>query len=254
MSKILNILYEKHPFTLVTVSGGTRGNAIPREAKAVIFTDEPKEAEETLKSLIPTVRSWLPKEDKHFKLKVGKAKGTYNCMLTFADTVKYLTLTALMPDGVIAMMNGMAQMVETSNNLGVVRDNGESGIHFTYHGRSSSDSKTDNLEITAKRLAKSLDVELSLNGRYSGWPMKEGSELGKQYMKAAKKVYGEGIEPRLAAIHAGLECGIICSHVEDMDAISIGPVLKGIHAPGEALELSSMERLYAIVLELLKMK
>lgn len=254
MSRILNILYEKHPFTLVTVSGGTRGNAIPREAKAVIFTDEPAVAEDTIKSLIPTVKSWLPKEDKHFKLRISKAKGEYNEMLTFADTVKYLTLTNLMPDGVIAMMNGMADMVETSNNLGVVRDNGEEGIHFTYHGRSSSDSKTDNLEITAKRLAKALDVDLKLNGRYSGWPMKDGSELAKQYCEAVKTVCGENVKPRLAAIHAGLECGIICSHVEGMDAISIGPELKGIHAPGEALELCSMERLYGIVCELIAMK
>ncbi len=254
MSKILNILYEKHPFTLVTVSGGTRGNAIPREAKAVIFTDEPEEAEETLKSLIPTVKSWLPKEDKRFKLKVGKARGEYKDMLTFADTVKYLTLTTLMPDGVIAMMNGMSNMVETSNNLGVVKDNREDGIAFTYHGRSSSDSKTDNLEITAKRLAKALDIDLNLNGRYSGWPMKDGSKLAEQYCKAVKTVCGENANPRLAAIHAGLECGIICSHVEGMDAISIGPELKGIHAPGEALELSSMERLYSIVCELIAMK
>ena len=84
--------------------------------------------------------------------------------------------------------------------------------------------------------------------------MKEGSELGKQYISVVKDLFGNTVKPKLAAIHAGLECGIICSNVEGMDAISIGPILKGIHAPGEALELSSMERLYNIVIKLIAYK
>ena len=254
MSKILNVLYEEHPFSLVSVSGGTRGNAIPRESRAVIFTDEPENAVERINSLIPTVKSWLPIEDKKLRIKVSKAKGEYSSMLTFADTVKYLSLTALMPDGVIAMMNGLSDMVETSNNLGVVKDEPNGNVSFVYHGRSSEDSKLDQLEIVSKRIAKSLDVELRLNGRYSGWPMSEKSVLGEQYISVVKEMFGNTIEPKLAAIHAGLECGIICSNVKGMDAISIGPVLKGIHAPGEALELSSMERLYNIVCKLIAYK
>lgn len=254
MSKLLNNLYEYHPFSLVTVNGGTRGNAIPREAKAVIFTDEPDKAIDLINSLIPTIKSWLPKEDKKIKIRVGKAKGDFTSMLTFADTVKYLALTSLMPDGVMAKMTTLNDMVETSNNLGVVKDYGDDGIIFVYHGRSSMDSKLDQIEIIAKRLAKALNVDLRLNGKYSGWPMKDGSELGKQYISVVKELFEDKVNPKLAAIHAGLECGIICSHVEGMDAISIGPVLKGIHAPGEALELSSMERLYNIVTKLISYK
>ena len=254
ISKILNSLYEVHPFALVTVKGGTRGNAIPREASAVIFTDEPEKSIEYLNSLVPTVKSWLPKEDKKIKIRVGKAKGSYDTMLSYADTVKYLSLTTLMPDGVIAKMNSLNDMVETSNNLGVVSDCGDDGITFVYHGRSSVDSKLDQIEILTKRIAKALNIEYKLNCRHSGWPMKEGSELGKQYISVVKDLFGNTVKPKLAAIHAGLECGIICSNVEGMDAISIGPILKGIHTPGEALELSSMERLYNIVIKLIAYK
>ncbi len=255
LGKMLSALYEVHPFTIVTISGGSRGNAIPRESKAVIFTDEPTEATEFLKNYSKTVKEWLPKDDKGFRVKVGKAKGEYNSMLTFADTVKYLTLVSLMPEGVIARMKNIPEMVETSNNLGVVRDLGEKGIFLDYHGRSSSESKMDVLEITSKQLAKALGLELDINGRYSGWPMKDSSALAELYIKTAPAVFGENVCPRIAAIHAGLECGIICSAVKGLDAISIGPILKNIHAPGEALELSSFERLWTLVtLMLEKMK
>ncbi len=247
MGKMLSALYDQHPFNLVTVNGGSRGNAIPREAKAVIFTDEPDAASEFIKNYVPVIKEWLPKEDKGLKIRVGKAKGEYNKMLTFADTVKYLDLVSFIPDGVIARMKHIPEMVETSNNLGVVRDNGDDGILFVYHGRSSSDSKMDQLEFVSKRCAKRLDIDLDINGRYSGWPMRDGSELGRLYMSVAERVYGKDVKPKLAAIHAGLECGIICSAVENMDAISIGPVLKDIHAPGEALELSSFSRLWEVV-------
>ncbi len=255
LGKMLSALYEVHPFTLVTVSGGSRGNAIPRESKAVIFTDEPTEATEFIKNYARVVKEWLPKEDKGFKVKVGKAKGEYNSMLTFADTVKYLTLVSLMPEGVIARMKNIPEMVETSNNLGVVRDLGDDGIFLDYHGRSSSESKMDVLEITSKQISKALGIDLDINGRYSGWPMKDESKLAELYLKTAPEIYGEGITPRIAAIHAGLECGIICSAVKDLDAISVGPILKDIHAPGEALELSSFSRLWSLVVKMLqKMK
>ncbi len=255
LGKMLSSLYDKHPFTIVTVSGGSRGNAIPRESKAVIFTDEPKEAEEFLKEYAKTVKSWLPKDDKGFRVKIGKAKGEYSTMLTYSDTFKYLTLVSLFPDGVISRMKNIPEMVETSNNLGVVRDLGDDGIFLDYHGRSSSESKMDILEITAKQIAKTLGIEIDINGRYSGWPMKDNSPLADLYIKTAPEVFGKGITPKIAAIHAGLECGIICSAVKDLDAISIGPVLKGIHAPGEALELASFSRLWNLVVTMLsKMK
>jgi dipeptidase D len=114
------------------------------------------------------------------------------------------------------------------------------------------DSRMDEMEYVARRLAAVLNLDLDVNGRYSGWPMKAESRLAEDFMTVAMEVLGDTCRPCICAIHAGLECGIICSAVEGLDAISIGPELKGIHAPGEALELGSMERLYQIVCELLK--
>lgn len=252
LCRMLSVLYEEHPFHLVTVGGGTRGNAIPREARAVIFTDRPDEAATFLKDYASVVKEWLPREDQGFRVKVGKAKGDFASMLSFADTRRLLDLTGWMPNGVLAKMRDIPDMVETSNNLGVIRDEGEAGILLIYHGRSSLDSKMDILALTAKRAAKALGVELDINGRYSGWPMRSDSALASDFLAVAKDIFGERTTPRLAAIHAGLECGILCAAVPGMEAISIGPELKGIHAPGEAMELSSFARLYALVCQLIK--
>lgn len=254
MFRLLSALYEKHPFNIVTVSGGSRGNAIPREAKAVIFTDEVDDAIEYLTLLSKEVKLLLPKEDKNLRFKIGKAKGSFETMLSYVDTVKLLSLVSFMPNGVIARMKDIPEMVETSNNLGVVRDNQDNGIQFIYHPRSSFDSRMDEIETMARLVAKNLSLELKISGRYSGWPMKSDSVLAQEFLAASKKVLGDKCEPVIMAIHAGLECGIICAAVPGMDAISIGPELKGIHAPGEALELGSMERLYKIVCELIKQK
>ncbi len=253
LSRMLAALYEHHPFNLVTIRGGSRGNAIPRESGAVLLTSEPEDAVAFLKQYADTVRGWLRKEDAGFRVKVGKAKGGFSEMLSFADTGRILSLIELMPNGVIARMTDMPDLVQTSDNLGVIRDLGRDGILITYHGRSALDSKMDVLESTAKRLARLLGFELDVNGRYSGWPMKADSPLARDFLAAAGEVLTD-VKPRLAAIHAGLECGIICSAVPGMDAVSIGPLLRGIHAPGEALELGSLSRLWQIVCRMIGQK
>lgn len=254
LMRLLSELYEKHPFHIITISGGSRGNAIPREASAVIFISEPEMAIDFIGEYQKTLASWLPESDSGMRIKTARAKGNYSSMLSLADTMRLINLTLFVPNGVISRIPGNLAMVETSNNLGVIRDNGENGILLVYHGRSSLDSKMNSLELIAKRAAKMLGFELDVNGRYSGWPMKSNSPLAKEFIEVAKEVLGDKVSPEIAAIHAGLECGIICGAVPGLDAISIGPELKDIHSPGERLELSSFERMWEIVKKLLEKK
>ncbi len=254
LTTMLAELYEKHPFNIVTISGGGRGNAIPREASAVIFTSEPELSSEFVKNYKAVAEKWLPSSDSKMKIRVGKAKNDAKTMLSFSDTSKIINLTLMMPNGVINRIPKQLSMVETSINLGVIRDNGDDGIYFVYHGRSSLDSKMDILALKAKRIADILGFELDVNGRYSGWPMNSESKLADEFISAAKEVLGEASEPRTAAIHAGLECGIICGAVSGLDAISIGPELKDIHSPAERLDLASFARMWRIVERLLERK
>ncbi len=245
--RILSSLYDKTPFNLVTVSGGNRGNAIPREAEAVIFISDMQKAEEFIDNYKDTVRSWLPQADKSVKIRISRSKKVFDSMLTFSDTSKIINLIQFMPNGVISRIPSKLTSVETSNNLGVIRDNASEGINIIYHGRSFLDSKMDLLELTARNVAKTLGFEVSIYGRYSGWPVNTESKLVPEYIKAAKSILGNEKDPKIEAVHAGVECGIICSKADELEAISFGPEIKDIHSPNERLNLASFERMWKIV-------
>ena len=86
--------------------------------------------------------------------------------------------------------------------------------------------------------------------RYPGWQYAKVSPLRDKYIEAARKILG--IEPLVVAIHAGLECGVIKSHIPEMDIISIGPIANNIHTPEESLDLASFERMWKLVEHMLK--
>jgi dipeptidase D len=111
----------------------------------------------------------------------------------------------------------------------------------------------DRIHLAMKRMAKLVNAELVFLDRCPGWAFNKNSTLQKDFVKAFKDTFPGGIEPRVEAIHAGLECGIIIEKMGGGDAISIGPNMKDIHTPQESLDLRSMERTYKLLLNLLKM-
>ena len=248
MWRLISRIYESTPFSIVTISGGNRSNAIPRESRAVIFTSEPETALEIAKNTEKMIKSELPEEDRGFKLSCGKAKGYSDKMLSLADTDRLLSIIGLMPCGVISRIPTMPDMVQTSNSLGILRDDSET-IELFSHGRSSVDSNMDDLAENAKSLAKLTGAGLRIESRYSGWSPVYGSPLQKDFMKVASAIYDS---PCLKTIHAGLECGIIVSAMPGLDAISIGPDAQDIHTPNESLGLESAERFWKLIEGLLK--
>ena len=157
----------------------------------------------------------------------------------------------LSPTGPLTTCPSDPSLVESSANLGVLCTETEQ-IVMTFLARSSVESRMDRLITMYDRLAARIGAEMSVHDRYPGWEYRAVSPLRDDFLRLAPRVLGEGITPRAAAIHAGLECGYILSGVDhEMDAISIGPDLKNIHTPSEALSLPSCERLWRIVTLLL---
>lgn len=249
MWRLLSRIYSDTPFNLVSIAGGNRSNAIPREARAVIFTSEPEKALAIAESTEKLIKSELPPEDSGFKLSKGKAKGAFETMLSFADTNRLLSLIGLLPCGVISRIPTMPDMVQTSNSIGIIKENGNN-IELYSHGRSSVDSNMDDLAENAKQLAKLTGIELNIESRYSGWSPVYGSPLQQDFIKAASEIFEK---PCLKTIHAGLECGIIVSAMKELDAISIGPDARDIHTPNESLGLESAERFWKLIEALLKL-
>lgn len=251
MGRLLAVLYEDTPFNLVTVSGGNKRNAIPREAFAEIYVDDPKAATAILLAEEAKLKKELSEADGGFKLLIGKGTPS-DKMLTYKDSSTAINLLTLLPDGVVAMSPFVEGFVRTSSNTGVVTTTPEA-VQVAVMARSSSDSEMDALTLTFKRLAKALSVDMEIEDRHAGWDFDPNSKLATDFVEVYKETFGADSIPVVNAIHAGLECGIIVSALGGKcDAISIGPTLRDIHTPDEALYIPSCEKLWNLLLNLMK--
>lgn len=251
MGRLLSVLYDVTPFNLVSVAGGNKRNAIPREAVAEVYVDDWNAATEILLAEEEKLKKELSAADSNFKVLIGKGTPT-NSMMTYKDSSTAINLLTLLPDGVVAMSPFVEGFVRTSSNTGVVTTD-ERGVCVSVMARSSSDSEMDALTLTFKRLAKALGVEMVIEDRHSGWDFNPDSKLAADFVRVYRETFGEDSQPVVNAIHAGLECGIIIAAMGgDCDAISIGPTLRDIHTPDEALYLPSCGKLWTLLLNLLR--
>nr|MBQ4318361.1 aminoacyl-histidine dipeptidase [Clostridia bacterium] len=250
LGRILNNLYREEPFQLISLSGGLKTNAIPREACAQITVSDPDAVTADIKRLECIISNELCEADSKFRVTVKKGKA-YDRVLSFADTAKAIALMTVTPNGVLSMSPRLPELVEASTNLGVIAQN-ENSLMFSFENRSSSDSKMDDIIITLETLAKHLDVKFSHSNRYPGWEFISNSQLREDYIRAYEDNFGT--KPRVTAVHAGLECGLIKDKIPEMDIISVGPNQYSIHTPSERLDLRSCERVWKVIERLLEMK
>lgn len=250
MGRLLAAVYERYPFSLTAVSGGNKKNAIPREATAEFFTDHPEDVKAILLEEEAKLKKELSTADSSFCIRISKGTPTEK-MLTCKDTSAVINLLTLIPEGVIAMSPFVENFVRTSSNIGIVTTTDEA-VELCLMARSSSDSEMDATLIRFKRFAKLAGAELTVGDRHPGWDFDPNSKLASDFVRVYKETFGEACEPVVNAIHAGLECGIIVTALNgECDAISIGPTLRNIHTPDEALDLVSCEKLWKLLLNLL---
>lgn len=263
LAELLAELYDKRPFMLRSVSGGSADNAIPREAEAVLLTDEPELCESECKRFFAALRPELTEADHSAKLRVN-VKSSASLVedgklsaVSFADTAAVIAAMLLPPIGPLEHMTAAgAQIVKTSANLGIVSVDGESA-ELTYSLRSNVERGLEKLIERYFWLARSLGVEAELYSRYPGWQFSSGSALAALYRETYSRL-NPGREARIAVIHAGLECGIISEklrnlpeNARELDIISIGPDIRDIHTPSERLSVASFERTCELVREML---
>lgn len=251
LGDILSALYEKMPFNLVSIEGGNKRNAIPREASAVISVIDRDEAIAEVKKIVSEIYPLLVRDDQKLKIHADRC-AIPKKMMSYKDSSRVLSLLSLVPNGVLGMSASCTGLVETSSNLGVVKVNGNA-LEFMVYARSSVEREMDGVYRRMKRLATLLECELVFLDRCPGWAFDKNSKLQKDFVTAYKMTFPESAaEPKVCAIHAGLECGIILEKMGGGDAISIGPNMKNIHTPDETLDLRSVERVYRMLVNLLK--
>ncbi|MBR2986826.1 MAG: beta-Ala-His dipeptidase [Clostridia bacterium] len=243
MGRILAKLYDDCPFHLVSIAGGNKRNAVPRECVARITALEPDRAIALVEEEFARLKKEVAAADKKLRVTARLGKRAEN-RLSYHDTSTVISMITLNTNGVVSMSPVNPEFVRTSANMGVITTE-EGKITASIMARSSCDSEMDALLLSYKRLAKLGGWQYLLDERSSGWDMNADSQLAKDYLRIYKRLYPDS-NPVVNGIHAGLECGIFVSKI-GCDALSVGPTIYEVHSPNEALDLASCERFCDLV-------
>ena len=235
---------------LISIEGGSKDNAITREAKALIAVPSVAMASMTLLGLADEVAGELVAEDQncHILCEALTEPTGFDGMMDEESTARVIGLLANAPCGVLAMSRDVAGLVEYSRNLGILRTQADA-VRITFTSRASRESRLDATVQALDALAAALGGTAEHHSRYPGWEYASISPVRDAYTKAYTSLYGGNM--KVVAIHAGLECGYIKKQLPDMDIISIGPNMKDIHSPDEVLYLDSVERVWRALARLM---
>ena len=254
LGRVLNGL--KTEFWLASFEGGSKDNAIPREAFAKVFVaakDSP-----ALTAEIAAIEAALKEEfaevDCGVFVRVSSldSLGGAGSLKVFDDSTKKAVLDLILglPFGVSSMSAELDGVVETSNNMGVVKvsDDGEK-LLVSCSVRSLAASGKTGLCDKIAAVGAALGASYEIAGGYPGWEYNPVSPLREVF----KKVYFErfGKEAVVTSIHAGLECGIFADEMPGVDMVSVGPDLFDLHTPDERADVASVERVYEYLVEVL---
>ena len=251
LAQFLYELAEKgFDFQLISMTGGTAHNAIPREAEAVLRVVDPSFLYAQIEGFVTRLRNRLNDEESgvHIELELVSTQDSGG-VLTDEAIHKVLTLLHDLPYGVRHMSKQMPGVVETSNNIGELRLE-EGRLHVNMMVRSLDEDGIRSLsdEIVARFAALGLEG-IRVTGAGLVWRPNPGSKL----LTLAQDVYRQifDCEATVQVIHAGLECGIFSQLWPEMDMISLGPTIHGAHAPNERVEVASVERAWQLLLGIL---
>ncbi|WP_206109153.1 aminoacyl-histidine dipeptidase [Paenibacillus sp. HB172176] len=262
LGRVLDDLRRHVEFELAGLTGGMKVNAIPREAEALVYLS--KEGKETAAARIAQLNHILQDEfqasDRDIKvvLQAGfesegaaaeAAQANAGRRLTEEIKQKVISLLLLIPNGVLSMDKHMDNLVRTSSNLGVVAMT-ENHIAMRSLARSSVRSQIDVVVNEMEALADAIGCEFRKDQYFPGWPYRAESRLRPIFEEVYARRFGKPLE--IKAIHAGLECGVLIEKLPELDAVSCGPNLFDIHTPQEHLSISSVERTWGFLQEVLK--
>jgi len=250
MNRLLFNGFENFGLRICSIDGGSLRNAIPRESNALIVVDQVHQ--EAFELEFGIVRNAITKEyatlEPELAILIEQSELPAKVMdLGVQEGLTKALYAAL--NGVYRMSPDIADLVETSNNIArvVVRDG---GIKIGCLTRSSVESSKTDLANALRATFELMGCEVELSGDYPGWAPNMDSAILK--VLAAKYEELNGEKPHVAACHAGLECGILGQNYPEMDMISFGPTIKGAHSPDERASISSAQKYWNFVLEILK--
>lgn len=248
-NKVLNrFLLSQKDIVIASFTGGNLRNAIPREAEAVIGLPMSRKDQlvAELNQYIAVIEGEVGDIEKGFKMTIETVDKPANII---EPTIAANLLAALQacPHGVQGMSRSMENLVETSTNLASVKMPQSGIIRIETSQRSSVESEKEDIAKTVRTVFELAGAEVTQGHGYPGWKPNVNSPILKTFAQTYRDMYNK--EPEVMAIHAGLETGLFLTKYPNMDMISIGPTMVGIHSPEERLSISSVASFYQYLKE-----
>ena len=246
LAEVLHNLKTLTDYSLVEVLGGSKDNAIPRSGKVVLASS--KDIKDIISKVADEVKakyvSFEP--EMSFTLEATTAKEV--SVLSKKTLDSYIKTIEEIPTGVNTWMKEYPEIVESSDNLAIVKTLDEN-INIIVSLRSSDPEVLKELKDKIASILKENNASFEFSAGYPEWKFRAESKLREKALEVYKKLYNKDM--KVEVIHAGLECGAISQNYPDIDFISVGPNLRDVHTPSEYLEIDSTERVYNYVVELI---
>ncbi|MFB9328182.1 aminoacyl-histidine dipeptidase [Paenibacillus aurantiacus] len=257
LGRVLDDLRRHADFALAGVNGGAKVNAIPREAEAHVYfdTEARRKAEARIAELNKILQDEFRASDSGVTVTLAQgfegSSDSQSAIRVFADETKaaVIRLLSLIPSGVLSMDKEIPNLVRTSTNLGVVTTTEETVVMQSL-ARSSLRSQVDDVLRMMATLAETAGCQFRQDDYFPGWPYRADSKLRPVFEAAYEHRFGRPLE--IKAIHAGLECGVLIEKMPNLDAVSYGPNLYEIHTPQEHLSISSVDRSWVFLQDVLR--
>ena len=253
LARALQTLHEDKDYALklAGITAGDLRNAIPREADAVVALSGSQlaAAQQTLHELTAQIRAELPAEDQGLQISLEPGEAISR-VLDGQSAARVIAVLRNLHNGVDRMSVDIPGLVETSNNVAVVRTDDTLRVRCML--RSSADSARDDLAARMEALLDLAGGSAAYTGAYSGWKPQPHAELVEKLAALGEKIYGK--TPPVKAIHAGLECGILYTHYPHWQMASFGPHIVSPHSPDEKVNIASVGRCYQWLTDYLQNK
>ena len=247
LGRVLQSMAAACDLRIVSAEGGLKDNAIPIHASALVLVSDPGAARTAAGEMAALLAAEYRVTDPGVTVEVEDAGG--GTAMDAASTGRALCMLTCLPNGVQVMSADIPGLVQTSLNLGILTTEG-SEMRASFCVRSSVDSQKEMLKARLKCLMAQLGGSVEFFGEYSGWEYLADSPLRDRMVEVYTEQYGRA--PRIEAIHAGVECGIFSGKLPGLDCVSFGPDLLEIHTPRERMSISSVQRVWAFLLEVLR--
>lgn len=250
LARMIHAVSRGTPGFLAGIQGGNKHNAIPREAWATVVIPEEQSSGflEQVQEQFELVREEFRSADPGMALSIEDVPLPAEVWTT-DTTWNVLRLLVALPHGVVAMSNDIPGLVETSANLAVVSAEGHE-LSVLLSSRSSVASALGWIRRKIRAIGFLAGARVDEHDGYPGWK----PNLASPVLQVVKSVHGRvlGSEPHVAAVHAGLECGIIGEMIPGMDMISFGPQIEFPHSPNERVKIDSVGRFYDLLTAVLE--